>query len=255
MNRHIVRVVVALASVTLCAANVQDAFGDRQKVAECTQLLRLLDEQVEMKDFQAPMSLKEAFWLLMEKFASKGKELPIIVEAAEFRKEHPDLEIYDQQVSFQPFPKRLALGKVLKMMLSKVTQADATFLIRDGAVVVTTEKETRLERLLQRKVIAEFINTPFADALEELSAGTGASIVMDVRVADKLKSPVTATLKNDVSLESALRMLADMVDLKVVVLPAGIYVTHPFHADNLEKELADRKKRAETRRPARSVVR
>jgi hypothetical protein len=91
-------------------------------------------------------------------------------------------------------------------------------------------------------VPAEFHNTPFSEAMEELSAITGASIVLDNRLGDKLKTPVTASLKNDVTLEAALRMLTDMADLKVVFLPAGIYVTHPFNAQNFEREMQEQKR-------------
>jgi hypothetical protein len=240
MNRCRTLTLLVLAAIT--AGSVSSVFAGRSKVAENRAMVRLLDEACEMKDFQQVMSLKEAAGLLMEKFAAKGKELPISIDAATFRKEYPDLDIYGQHIQFQPFPKLLSLEGILKGFVSQIADADATFLIREGTVVITTAKEASLERLLQRKVIAEFNNTPLADALDELSAGTGASIVLDIRLGDKLRSPVTASLKNDVSLESALRMLTDMVDLKVVLLPAGIYVTHPFHADNMEKELAERRK-------------
>jgi len=243
MKRHITRAGLLLASCLALLGNLPQTRAQRPNVAENYRIVRLLDELVEMKDFQNPMSLKEAIGLLMEKCAGKGKDMPIHVDVASFRGKDPDgADLYATQVSFMPYPRQLPLSHVLETMLSKV-KCPTTFLIRNGMVVVTTAKDASVKRLLQRKVMAEFANTPFSLAIEELSAQTGASIVLDNRLGDKLKAPVTASLRNDVTLEATLRMLADMTDLKVVFLPSGIYVSHPFNAHNMERELAKSKVR------------
>jgi hypothetical protein len=229
----------AVLPLALVLGTVPQARAQSRKAPENNFIVRLLDEPVEMKDFQQPMSMREALGLLMEKFETKGKPLPIVVDVASFRRENPESSVYDVQVNFQPYPKHFALAQVLQMMVAKAVQPEATFLIRNGAVVITTKKERRQETLLKREVIAEFLNTPFTEAMEELSAVTGASIVVDLRLGDKLKSPVTASLRNDVTLEAALRMLSDMVDLKPVFLPGGVYITHPFNAENIQRELRE----------------
>jgi hypothetical protein len=235
--------VLALISVLTLAAELSSLRADPLRVMENRQISTLLNEFLEMKDFQQPMSLKEALGCLMEKYALKGKELPIVVDQAAFKEENPEgAGVYDTQVQFQPFPVRMRTSMVLDLMLSKIDPPNGTYLIRDGVVLVTTKKRASVRHLLEAKVLAEFHNTPFSEAMEELSAMTGASIVLDMRLGDKLKTPVSASLKNDVSLESALRMLTDMADLKLVCLPAGIYVTHPFNAQNLEREIQERKK-------------
>jgi hypothetical protein len=242
MNRRFILVALVISVLTLTTECVP-VRADPVRVAENRQIAALLNEYVEMKDFQNAMSLKEALGLVMEKYALKNKELPILVDTAAFKEENPEgANIYDNQVSFPPFPRLLRGSMVLDLMLRKVDPPNATYLIRDGTVLVTTKKEARPRRLLHARVLAEFHNTPLSEAMGELSAITGASIVLDNRLGDKLKAPVTASLRNDVTLEAALRMLTDMADLKVAFLPAGIYVTHPFNAQNFEREMHERKR-------------
>jgi len=247
MNRHIVRVVVALGLCgMLIAGNLNAGRADQVAVAENNALAILLNEAVDMQAFQTPMSLKESLGLLMAHFAGKGKDLPILVDQGAFKEENPEgAGIYDTQVSFQPFPKKMRLATVLELILSKVDPPNATFVIRSGLIVVTTKKMASPRNLLQRTVLARFHHTPLSEAIDELSAITGATIVVDNRVGDKLKTPISASLKNDLSLEAALHMLSDMADLKMVALPSGIYITEPANADRMRMELGERRSTGE----------
>ena len=85
---------------------------------------------------------------------------------------------------------------------------------------------------------------PFLDAVRELAGQTGASIVIDGRASEQAKKPVTAALYQ-APLRSALRVLADMVELKVVAVDNILYVTTPENADKLAKEEAAAKPPAE----------
>jgi hypothetical protein len=221
------------------------------RTREHNRIVQLLDEVISMKDFQNPMTLKEAMGLLMENLAQNGKDLPTWVDVHSFRAEDPEQPVYDTQIQFSAYPRQMSARQVLERILGAVEppknhkgNGHAAFLVRDGTVVITTAKQASVEQLLQRRVLANFRDAPFSEAMEELSAMTGASIVLDNRLGDKLKTPISASLRNDVTLKSALHMLADMADLKVVFLPAGIYITHPFNADNMQKELTDKHKRA-----------
>jgi hypothetical protein len=228
--------VLGVITVVLCGNVASTSAGG--KAADNIALIRLMDDQMDMKDFQAPMSLKEAFGLMMEKFSSKGKELAILVDVEAFKREEPKAAmIYETQVQFQPFPRRMALSQVLRLMLAKIDEPRASFVIRNGAVEITTSRQASTKRLLTERVMANFHQSPFDQAVEELSALTGASVVLDNRLGDKLKVPITASLRNDVTLKCALRMLADMADLKVVFLPSAIYITDPINAQKLETEM------------------
>lgn len=78
-----------------------------------------------------------------------------------------------------------------------------------------------------------------AQALKELANRTGANIVLDVRTKEKGKSPINANLQQ-VPLETAVRMLADMADLKAIVLDNALYVTTEENAKKLVKEHRER---------------
>src|SRR5262249_27302350 len=59
-----------------------------------------------------------------------------------------------------------------------------------------------------------FEKRPLDEALEELAELTGAPVVVDSRLGDKAKTPVTATFRNTTTLENAVRLLAEMADLQ-----------------------------------------
>jgi hypothetical protein len=213
------------------------AAAEPGSVARIRQLRALLDEVIDMKEFQQPMTFKEVLALLVSKVKDAGKELNIVVNVDAFRDENPDApDIYDTAVRFPSAPKRMAVGNALRYALSRVPTANATFLVRVNYLEVTTLKEANLKRLLGQRIVAAFDRRPLGEALDELSARTGVSVTVDARASEKLKQPVTAAFGNDVTLEAALRMLADMADLRVVLMEEGVYVTSIANARELERE-------------------
>ncbi len=78
---------------------------------------------------------------------------------------------------------------------------------------------------------------PFADAVRELADASGANIVVDGRAKEQAKKAVTATLQQ-APLRTAVRVLADMVELKVVALDNILYVTTPENAEKMAREEA-----------------
>jgi hypothetical protein len=209
--------------------------------ARLRQVLAKLNDTMDMKDFQAPMTLKDALALIQDKLQARYKDedaLPILVNLEAFKTEPADSgeQIYETQIKFPRFPRRMSVATALKVVLSQVVATKATFLVRDQYVEVTTVTEASLPRLLQQKAFAAFERRPFAEAVEELSAPSGVSVILDPRLADKLKAPVTATLNHDIPLEGALRLLADTVGAKLYVSEDGVYITTAANAEALEKE-------------------
>lgn len=72
---------------------------------------------------------------------------------------------------------------------------------------------------------------PLSDILADLRKQTGANIVLDPRcdLLDKKKTPLTVSL-NDARLYDALRVIADMAELKMVYAGNVYYVTTPENA-------------------------
>jgi hypothetical protein len=223
----------------LAAQNPPAGIGP-SPVVKLRNMRALLHEFIDMKDFQAPMTLKEALGLIQDKLNAKFKEddiFPILIDAEAFKAEDPDApDVYDTQVKFPPFPRRMSVATALRLVLSRIQSPKAAFLLRNGFVEVTTAKEASLKRLLRQKVMTNFERFPLAEAIEELSAQTGVSVILDPRLGDKLKKPITAALNNDVPLEGVLRLLADMAEVKLFLGDDVIYITSPANAETLEKE-------------------
>src|SRR5687767_3550221 len=80
--------------------------GNRCWGGESLEVLKLLNESMDLEAFQNPMTLKESLGLFYEKFAAKGKELPILVDTDAFKRFNPDCpdipDIYDTQIQFPP---------------------------------------------------------------------------------------------------------------------------------------------------------
>jgi len=190
-------------------------------------LATLLDEMFDLSNFiEIEMHLKEFLGLFMEHFARKGKDLPILVDAQAFESENPDAEkFYDTVIKFPSFPKRQKAGMVLRFALSKVRSGNATYLLRGGVIEITTHERAKPESLLRYPIIARFNKRPLDEAIDELSDLSGATILIDSRLGEKAKTTVSAFFKNTVTLESAVRVLAEMADLHAEVRDNILFVT------------------------------
>jgi hypothetical protein len=93
--------------------------------------------------------------------------------------------------------------------------------------------------MLNQTFFADFKQRPLEEVIEELSELTGVSVVLDGRAKEKAKALVTARFRNDVAMQDAVRMLAEMAELKVVHLVTGLFVTTPAQAQAMQKELRD----------------
>ena len=75
---------------------------------------------------------------------------------------------------------------------------------------------------------------PLSELLPELARAYNLNLVLDPRVADKAKTEVTLTL-NQVPVETAVRLLADVAGLRAVKVDSVFYVTSKENATGLEK--------------------
>jgi hypothetical protein len=202
-----------------------------------SEILGLLNAQLDMNGFQQPMKLREALGLLHESAEKMGTKLPVLVDVEAFREDNPDAEdVQDTDIFFPLHPKKMPFASALRVALSQVKTRNATFLVRRGIVEITTVNRANLGRLLQERIFAEFDKRPLGEVFEELSVQTGASVLVDDRQADKLQTLITARFRNDVTLEDALTIVSDHAGLKIVRFPSALYVTSPDNARVLEAE-------------------
>jgi RNA polymerase sigma factor (sigma-70 family) len=85
---------------------------------------------------------------------------------------------------------------------------------------------------------------PLSEVLKELADETGANIVLDARVKEKGKVPISLTLQ-DAPLDTVVRLLADLAELKSVALDNILYVTTADNAERIrtEQESAAKKRK------------
>jgi hypothetical protein len=147
-------------------------------------------------------------------------------------------------------PMDARLSAVLRKVLARVpVQSGAQFLIRKEYIEITTgsalqaELDIPAERRLLPLVWESFDGTPLPEALQVLGDDTGFNVVIDPRVADKMKTPVKATLRN-VPVDTAVRLLAAMDDLQPVLLDNVFYITTPEKARRLAEQEASTPKPA-----------
>jgi hypothetical protein len=187
------------------------------------------------RGFEPNTPLRDALDLLGEHHASG---LTILVNQRAFQ-EDAGINDLEQQPVRLPKMVNVPLGTILRLVADQV---NGTYVIRPGYLELTTVKRTQPEEWLRGdrsfvpRVSADFDKIPLDQALRELSERTGINIVLDARSAERAtKTPVTATLTN-VAPDTAVRVLADMADLKPVALDSVLYVTSKPNAEALQAE-------------------
>jgi hypothetical protein len=166
-------------------------------------------------------------------FLSDRNMFPVVIDTEAFKQESgmdADKQL-EQKVQLEKVSGQ-KLGTVLQLVLAQV-QAD--YQIRDGSVFIIPKSWVTSGRILAEPVQSAFDRLPLEKALEQLSDLTGVSVVLDVRAAEKAQVAVTAHLAH-VPLKTAVRILADMADLRSVELDNVLYVTTPENARKLEAE-------------------
>jgi hypothetical protein len=103
-------------------------------------------------------------------------------------------------------------------------------LTKDGLFISTEEGLTTKQ--LRQRVSVDCDGTAFATAAKQLAADNGANVVIDPRLKEKANAAVTLKLE-DVPLESAVRLLAEVADLSVVRMSNVLFVTTPERAEKL----------------------
>jgi len=148
----------------------------------------------------------------------------------------------------------VSLGTILKLMLPQIKceGGTATYVIRRDALVVTTTRQldprnwTGTERKWVPRTDAQFDQVPLQEAVRELVENSGINIVLDARVGEKHWATVSATATN-LPVDTLLELLADMADLKVVVVDSALYVTSRANALAMRKEQEERAAKEEMR--------
>jgi hypothetical protein len=131
--------------------------------------------------------------------------------------------------------RRLLLREFLRSGLDQLPRP-TTYLVRRGIIEIVPLEAAQVPSLLRRPVSAVFGREPLVDVVSELCEQTGASILLDPNLNyEQQTQRVSAVFRNN-SLEAALRCLAHMTGLELVVIGDVLYLTTPAAAQALRQE-------------------
>ncbi|MFO0927060.1 MAG: hypothetical protein U0736_08455 [Gemmataceae bacterium] len=141
-----------------------------------------------------------------------------------------------------PLPRmKTSLRNVLRQVLRRV-DPQLTYLVRSDTVEIvnaqTAREELRLsdEEPLPSLVTEDFQKESLTKALDRIAEATDTTVVVDVSCQEKAKLEVSARLTN-VPVDTAVRLLANMVGLDVTRVNNALYVTTSEKATGLQKAL------------------
>jgi hypothetical protein len=173
-------------------------------------------------------------------FLSDRYQLSIIVDASAFKASGLD-DVESAPIKLQRMT-NVRLDTILQLVAAQV---GGSFLITADGIKVTTPQRTRPEDWIADRTLPPLVTVRFASrslrhALEKLSDVTGITIALDPRETTDMR--VTETL-NNVPVDTAVRLLADMCDLEAVALDSVLYVTSKSNAEMLQEQQEIRRKR------------
>lgn len=186
-------------------------------------LTEKLAQPVTLEPFNADTPLEDAL-----SFISSRHGINILIDTEAFKR---NLQVMEPQKSHVCLPKmvNIKLSTVLQLL---VEQAQGEVVRKGNVVWIVPQGSTYL---LDQKVNAEFDKLSLAEALRELSELTGVAVILDAhRAGDKAEIAIHAELKN-MSLRTAVRILANMAELESVTIDGVLYVTTPQNAKTLKE--------------------
>lgn len=120
------------------------------------------------------------------------------------------------------------LRSALRTMLG---QYNLSYAIINDTVVVTSE-DMAMHRQLRQRVNVDFDRVQLGAALKQLARETATNMVVDPRTLKESQAPVTLSLE-DVPLEMAVRLMAEMAGLRPVRMGNVLFVTSKATAAEL----------------------
>jgi hypothetical protein len=133
----------------------------------------------------------------------------------------------------QPFTFR-GEGKVRQLLQRMLAPYNLTYVQLEDTLVITTE-EQGFHRQLRQRVPLDVRKQSLDKALADLARATGVNLVVDPRVAKEAQTPVSLQL-DDATVETSVRLLAEIGGLKAVCVGNVLFVTSEERAVRIRKE-------------------
>jgi hypothetical protein len=128
-----------------------------------------------------------------------------------------------------------ATNEKASQVLRKLLNAHyLSYVILEDAVLVTSDEMATARQYLQRVSVA-VEEVPFKKAVRDLTKKHGINLIIDPKMLKQADTTVTIELDN-VSLETALRMLAELANLKTARMGNVMFITSEERAKKIREE-------------------
>jgi hypothetical protein len=165
-----------------------------------------------------------------------------------------DQDPYEEEVVLPGIASKMSLNQALRMITAQIGNGQATFVVRQSHVEITTQERATAPRILQSTIVASFERRSLKDVLDQLADDGGLDVHLDPNVGKTADTLITAKFRN-VSLESALVTVTEMAELKFVTMDRSVFVTTPEKANGLrieERERAKSRKELDSKVPPKA---
>ena len=124
--------------------------------------------------------------------------------------------------------------KARSALRSVLGQFNLSFAIVGDNILITTD-DMAMYRQMRQRVNIDYDGTEFATALKQLARDTATNLIIDARSAKEAKGAVTLRLE-DVPLETAVRLMCEMVGLKPVRVGNVMFICSKAAANDLKAD-------------------
>jgi type II secretory pathway component GspD/PulD (secretin) len=124
--------------------------------------------------------------------------------------------------------------KVRQALQRMLNPYGLTYVVLDDGVLVTTE-DFGIQRQMRQRTPVDVKDVPLHKALRDLAKQTGVNLVIDPRVMKQAQASVSLEVE-DATVETAMRLLAELGDLKAVRMGNVLFVTNDARAEKIRRE-------------------
>jgi hypothetical protein len=129
---------------------------------------------------------------------------------------------------------KLKDAKIRTALHAALNPYNLSYAVIGDTVVVTTE-DMAIHRQMKQRVSVDYENVQLGSVLKKLAKETGTSIVLDSRSVKDTEAAITLQL-DEVPLETAVRLAAEMAGLKPVRVGNVLFVTTKANAKEIKAE-------------------
>jgi len=222
--------------------NLPDRWPDEADGLAIMRLQETLNKLVSLdKGIDRKTPLRDAMEFLSDRY-----NVTILIDNAAFKLESID-NVEDLPVHL-PRISNVRLQTVLQLLSNQV---NGSYLVKPDGIEITTRGRARPEDWISNRNLPPLVTLNcehqlLEPTLKKLEFMTGISVVLDARVALKLRQEGQIDINvmlNNVPLDTAVRLLADMSDLGVVAIDSVLYVTTKNNADQLQQDQEARRQK------------